>query len=151
MLTQPLLVGLFVVLSAAVGCDFNQIKAAITSGSNKTVAITCGSVVLVDSPLVVSTSMTIQGYPGLVLDGRGKFRVFTVAEGVCLKKIQVEFDLWLTEIGVKVTIRDMTIQNGKGTDGGCIYGASTTEMTLQNVHIRQCKAENGGGIYSSGV
>ncbi len=90
------------------------------------------TIVLVQ-PLVIDKDLTIEGIKDLVISGHNATRIFTI-------------------YSAKVTITNMTIQNGFKYEGGGIYVDRNdpniaSNVTLISVNILGNKATNGGGMF----
>lgn len=54
-----------------------------------------------------------------------------------------------TKISPPLTLRDLTIANGRGETGGCLRTRNGTELDLYGVVVESCEANVGGGIQSN--
>lgn len=81
---------------------------------------------------------------GLYLTAKGK------PSSLTFRKV-IELNFCAYPSGIKVTLKNLKLINGKGSNGGCIFVASGTEITLDTMNLEKCIASNGGGLYSSPV
>lgn len=93
-------------------------------------------------PVITATDVTIDGNGRApIVDGNGLFRIFQIGPNTS-----------------RLTVRGMTLRNGRGDAGGCIHSTSTravtASLTLENMRIEGCRATGsnlirGGGIFWS--
>jgi|GEM_PF-3036502 len=129
-------------------CSLREAIADAAAGTTITFAAGVDTVTLTSDELRISTSLTIDGGAGVIIErdsGAGDFRIFTISG-----------------TGVEVTLDSLTIRNGRVTgDGGGIFNSDAT-LTISNSTVGGNRTTNGrsgdfggnggdgGGIFNTG-
>ena len=101
---------------------------------------------------------TIPG-DGLVQICKGTWNIRIVADSVAVDVVGVagaqdtvvsgaKSGTPLTMVDSDVTLTDLTLLDGSGTSGGCVYAESST-VSMSGVTIRDCSAVDGAGVYAT--
>jgi autotransporter-associated beta strand protein len=116
--------------------DANSLRYAVNNATNNdsiTFSLPAASVIMVSSPLEITTNIAIVG-PGaadLAVDGGGSVQVFNIASGA------------------SVNMSGLTVQNGNASSGGGIFNAGF--LTLSDATVSNNSASWGGGIANQGT
>jgi hypothetical protein len=130
MTSAPLLAATINVSSLA-DSGVGTLRAAITSASAAdTITFSSGLVGSIElvSTLVIDKSLTIQGNPGIILDGGDAVRVL------------------LVNPGVQATLESLIIQHGLANDGGGILSDGTLQLIRCAVRDNHA-TDRGGGLF----
>ena len=93
-----------------------------------------GGTIALSSELCLDADITIDGGDlGIAVSGCGNHRVFRIGSGA------------------EVTLFGLTITEGNADDGGGVYGAADSELTMTNCEVSGNHAKYGGGVYSLGT
>jgi hypothetical protein len=116
-------------LSDASTGSLRQTIAAASAGDNIAFAPGLSGQIALNQPISLDKNLTIQGGPGIILDGGDAVRVLHVSNGVT------------------ATLESLIIQHGLGNDGGGIY-SNGAFITLRHCQVRNNHATNrGGGLF----
>ncbi len=111
-------------------CSLREAVADAAAGAMITFAAGVDTVTLTIDELSISTSLTIDGGSGVIIErdsGAGNFRIFTISGA-----------------GVEVTLDSLTIRNGRVTgDGGGVFNSDAT-LTISNSTVSGNRTTNGG-------
>jgi Ca2+-binding RTX toxin-like protein len=118
-------------------------------------AALAGGVLILDSELVLSRDVTINGD----IDGDGKADIIISGDtdGSDTNNTGDVRIFNITGSGTEVTLRSLTLTGGRadgtvdGNNGGAIKAALGTSLTLVNSTVSNSTATNGGGIHALGT
>src|SRR5262245_34548223 len=109
-------------------CTETALNAALVGGG--AITFSCGP-----APVAIALGSTKFPTGATTIDGGG---LITLAGTV---------RVFFVNPGTDLTLRNLTVRDGQGVNGGCLYNNGS--LTLTNVIVERCLASNdGGGIYT---
>ena len=102
-----------------------------TSGGG-TIVFDCTGTIVFSEQIVITSDVTIIGNGGVIFDGGGSTRLFSVEEGAALRLVC------------------LTLQNGRATDGGAISSRDADLSIVDSTVVGNSATFRGGAIYTNG-
>jgi hypothetical protein len=141
-------------------CDESSLRSAITFASpGDTVNFSCSGVITLNSPIMLSKSLTIDGSgQSVTISGGDGVQVIVVSSGVAVTLNDLTIAdgtaLYVSGAGIDnngtLSVTNSTlINNGGGQKGGGIFNAGTLSVT--NSTFSGNSAGVGGGIFNAGT